>query len=124
MLWNITDEKTPTKQIFRHTARANSVAFNADGSRLLTTSDDRTAKVWNVTTGDLVLSFEQHKDLVVSGVFSPDGSCIMTASKDGTVMIFDAEPKVRTLDQIVALAEELGPRVLQPEQKPRNLVEK
>lgn len=121
VLWNISDENKPTKQTFHHAGRANSVSFNADGSRLLTTSDDRSAKVWNVTTGDLVLSFERHKDLVVSGAFSPDGRCIVTASKDKTAMVFDAEPEVRTLDQIVALAEELGPRVLQPEQKSRNL---
>jgi dipeptidyl aminopeptidase/acylaminoacyl peptidase len=124
LLWNITDEKEPTKQIFHHAARVNSVSFNADGSRLLTTSDDRSAKVWSVKTGDLVLSFEQHKDLVVSGAFSADGCCIVTASKDKTAMVFDAEPKVRTLDQIAALAEELGPQILQPEQKSQKLADK
>jgi hypothetical protein len=124
VLWNITDEKEPTKQIFHHAARANSASFNADGSRLLTTSDDRSAKVWSVTTGELVLSFEQHKDLVVSGAFSPDGRSIVTASKDKTAMVFDAEPKIRTLDQIAALAEELGPQILQPEQKSQKLADK
>jgi hypothetical protein len=90
--------------------RANSVVFNADGSRLLTTGDDRTGKVWDAATGDLLLSFEMHGDIVVNAAFSPDGHRAVSASKDTTAIVFNAEPQNLSLDQIVASAEKLGPQ--------------
>src|SRR5215471_18117883 len=50
---------------------------------------------------------EQHGNIVVNGAFSPDGHHAVTASKDKTAMVFDADPKTRTLDEMVALAERL-----------------
>jgi WD40 repeat protein len=104
--------------------RVNSVAFNADGTRLLTTSDDHTAKIWEVATGELLLSFEQHSNIVVNGGFSPDGHRAVTASKDKTAMIFDADPKTRTLEEIVMLAEKLTPRVAPTEARTQTVARK
>jgi WD40 repeat protein len=104
--------------------RVNSVVFNGDGSRLLSTSDDNTAKIWDVHTGELLLSFEQHENIVVHGAFSPDGHRVVTASKDKTAMVFDAEPKTRTLAEIVALAEKLNPRLGPAENKLSNIAAK
>jgi hypothetical protein len=102
--------------------RTNSVAFNADGSRLITTGDDRTAKVWDTATGDLSVSFEMHGDVVVDGAFSFDGHRAVTASKDKSASVFSADPQSRTLDQIVTSAEKLAPEVIPTEAK-QNVVE-
>lgn len=92
--------------------RANSVGFNSDGSRLLTTGDDRNARVWDVKTGELLLSFELHGDIVVYGALSVDGHRAVSASKDTTAIVFNADPQNLTLDQIVASAEKLGPETV------------
>jgi hypothetical protein len=108
LLWDTT--KTGKPQTFAAHAgkRANSVAFSPDGLRLLTTGDDHTAKIWDVKTGELLLSFEQHGDIVVNGSFSPDGHRVVTASKDKTASVFDADPKMRTPAEIVSVAERLA----------------
>ena len=122
-LWDVTKVDNTGKaakvRIFKaHPGkRANSVVFNGDGTRLLTTGDDRTAKVWDVATGDLLLSFEMHGDIVVYGAFSADGHRAVTASKDTTTMVFSADPQQRTLDQIIASAEKLGPEAVRAQSK-------
>jgi WD40 repeat protein len=53
--------------------------------------DNHTAKVWDATTGTLLLDLEGHEDSVNSAAFSPDGTRIVTASWDGTTKVWDAE---------------------------------
>ncbi|NJO84629.1 MAG: hypothetical protein HC828_18910 [Blastochloris sp.] len=38
-----------------HTARVNSVHYNATGKHIITTSDDGTARIWDASTGKLVI---------------------------------------------------------------------
>ncbi|MCP4591793.1 MAG: hypothetical protein GY842_13720, partial [bacterium] len=56
-----------------------SASFSPDGSRVLTASSDRTARVWDLANpaNPLVL---KHGHWVSSASFSPDGSSIMTGS--------------------------------------------
>ncbi|PYJ63012.1 MAG: hypothetical protein DME74_04655 [Verrucomicrobia bacterium] len=108
LLWDATKAGKPRTVAAHTNKRANSVAFSPDGSRLLTTGDDHTAKIWDVKTGELLLSFEQHGDIVVNGGFSPDGHRVVTASKDKTAAVFDADPKTRTQAEIVSVAERLA----------------
>jgi WD40 repeat protein/serine/threonine protein kinase len=73
-----------------HTGPVNSVAYSLDGGRMLTASEDRTAKVWDANTGSLTLTLEGHARAITSGCFSPDGRQIVTGSEDGTAKIWDA----------------------------------
>jgi WD40 repeat protein len=50
-----------------------SVAWNPDGSRLATASDDRTAKVWDAATGKELLTQSGHSSEVSNVAWSPDG---------------------------------------------------
>jgi hypothetical protein len=124
LLWDATKQSKPNTLMGHAGKRVNSVAYNRDGSRLLTTGDDRTAKVWDVSTGELLLSYEQHQDIVVNGAFSNDGRRIVTASKDKTAAVFDAAPKTRSLSQLIALAEKLGSTTPAPEAKPVSMANK
>ena len=44
-----------------HTENINSLVFSPDGSRILTASSDKTAKLWNFN-GELMADFDKHKD--------------------------------------------------------------
>ena len=77
-----------------HQGPINDAAFSADGARIVTASDDNTARVWDVETGVTVAKLSGHVDRVVSARFSPDGSSIVTASFDRTAKIWDVRTGV------------------------------
>src|SRR5262249_1254111 len=69
----------------------HSVAFSADGQRLVSGSYDRTVKVWDAQTGQETLTLKGHTNYVLSVAFSPDGKRIASGSQDKTVKVWDAQ---------------------------------
>ena len=69
----------------------HSAAFSPDGSRIVTASDDKTARVWTAASGTLLAELKGHTDVVASAAFSPDGSRIVTASEDKTARVWRAD---------------------------------
>jgi WD40 repeat protein len=67
-----------------------SAYFSPDGARIVTASGDRTARLWDATTGQEILALRGHEDGVSSAYFSPDGTRILTASSDRTARLWDA----------------------------------
>ena len=57
-----------------HTGGVTSASFSPDGSRIVTGSEDKTAKVWDARSGAEVLTLKGHTDGVTSASFSADGS--------------------------------------------------
>jgi len=84
------DCKTLPDLALRQEAKINAAVFSPDGRRILTASADKTARLWDATTGAPVGEPMHHEDEVVAAVFSPDGARIATASKDRTARLWDA----------------------------------
>ncbi|HYV48629.1 MAG TPA: hypothetical protein VFA20_27405, partial [Myxococcaceae bacterium] len=66
-----------------------SAVFSPDGLRVLTASDDNTARIWDASSGKLLAELRGHSGPVWSAVFSPDGLRVLTASKDNTAHVWD-----------------------------------
>ena len=52
--------------------------------------DDKTAKVWDVTSRQPLVTFSRHSNLVMSAAFSPDGGQIVTGGQDGSARVWDS----------------------------------
>lgn len=72
-----------------HTAPINGAAFSPDGKRVVTASEDGTAKVWDTITGEELITFNGHRGRVTSAAFSPDGVRIISTG-EGVMKIWDA----------------------------------
>jgi WD40 repeat protein/serine/threonine protein kinase/tetratricopeptide (TPR) repeat protein len=68
-----------------------SVAFSADGKTLITSSNERSARLWDTATGELIGRPYQYRNSisVTSVAFSPDGSIFLTASAGGGVQLWN-----------------------------------
>lgn len=76
-----------SKQILKgHTHVVCGVAFSPDGKRIVTGSEDMTAKVWDAEKGQEILSLKGHTSPVVSVAFSPDGERAFAWDKEGKVL--------------------------------------
>ena len=74
-----------------HTDSVTSVAFSPDGTRLVSGSDDKTVKHWDVSSGKLIRTLEGHSASVKSVTFSPDGSRVLSGGNlDGDLRLWDA----------------------------------
>jgi WD40 repeat protein len=68
------------------------VAFSPDGRRFATASMDKTVKIWDLQTGQELLTLKGHTHFVTSVAFSPDGRRLFSTSSDRTVRVWDATP--------------------------------
>lgn len=71
-----------------------SVSLNASSfsDKIVTSSFDKTARVWNAHTGACIQTFYGHKAEVVGAEFNPVNSgVIATASMDNTSRVFHVE---------------------------------
>ncbi|MHC4827615.1 MAG: protein kinase domain-containing protein, partial [Planctomycetota bacterium] len=93
-LWTRIDAK---RTLVGHRREVSSVAISPDGRRIVTGSEDKTAKVWDATTSQELLTLEGHDGYVLSVAFSPDGQRIVTGGgpwgkgkHPGEVNVWDA----------------------------------
>ncbi|MGE0701937.1 MAG: toll/interleukin-1 receptor domain-containing protein, partial [Hyphomicrobiaceae bacterium] len=74
-----------------HEATVRIASFSPDGRRIVTASDDNTARVWDSESGNEIALLKAHTGTVRSASVSPDGRRIVTASDDNTARVWDSE---------------------------------
>lgn len=72
-----------------HTGALLSIAFSPDGKLALSGSYDETLKLWELSTGRDIRTFNGHTSSIYSVDFSSDGSYAVSGSLDKTIMLWD-----------------------------------
>ncbi|MEH2243681.1 hypothetical protein [Nostoc sp.] len=74
-----------------HSSSVYSVGFSPDGKTLASGSNDKTIKLWDVSTGKAIKTLTGHSSTVLSVGFSPDGKTLASGSNDKTVILWDLD---------------------------------
>ena len=72
-----------------HTDWVNSVAFSPDGKLLASGLDDRTIRLWEVSSGKQLAQLEGHRYGTNCVAFSPDGKLLVSASSDTAAQLWE-----------------------------------
>jgi toxoflavin biosynthesis protein ToxC len=72
-----------------HDHLANQCTFSDDGTRLVTSSSDYTARLWSVPDLRLLALFNDQDDDVEMSVFHPTRALVATASRDHKLRVYD-----------------------------------
>lgn len=80
-----------------HTDMVTSLAFNGDGSRLVSGSLDHTLRLWDVATGDEIRVLEGHIGVVLDVDLSKDGKYAASSSGDETIANISTDTVERTV---------------------------
>lgn len=74
-----------------HEAVVTSVNLTWDGWKALSTSNDGTAKLWEIATGDCSMTLTGHEGKVYTGCIRRDEKCVVTGGEDCTVKVWEAK---------------------------------
>uniref|UniRef100_UPI0039C62389 WD40 repeat domain-containing protein n=1 Tax=Nostoc sp. CCY 9925 TaxID=3103865 RepID=UPI0039C62389 len=77
-------------QLKGHQEQVYNASFSLDGKQIVTASFDKTARVWDSTTGKQLAQLKGHQEQVYNASFSLDGKQIVTASVDKTARVWDS----------------------------------
>lgn len=86
-VWNLNNNSKQTWK--EHTEAVNSIAITPNAQILISGSDDKTIKIWNLISGEVVRTLTEHNDAISSIAISPDGETFASGSWDKTARIWD-----------------------------------
>ena len=91
-------EDNRVKQKFEHPLSkqyivepVNSIAYSPDGKTIISASDDKTLRLWDLEGNKSPIVFRGHEDSVTSVAFSPNGKTIVSGSKDNTLRLWNLQ---------------------------------
>lgn len=83
----------PVRDLVEGTDAVFAVAFSPDSKVVAAAGADRAIRLWEVESGNLLATIEDHADWVLDLAFSPDGTRLASASRDKTSKVFDVAKK-------------------------------
>jgi WD40 repeat protein len=72
-----------------HTGDVLFVVFSADGSCIVSCSHDRTARIWDASSGEPKTVFAEHETCVCAAAFSPAGQTVTSIDDAGYIYTWD-----------------------------------
>jgi WD40 repeat protein/DNA-directed RNA polymerase subunit RPC12/RpoP len=87
----VLDEPRSDKVLKGHAGIVQAVALSSDGRLAVSGSDDRTVRVWDLSTGVCVATLEGHTGWVRCVAVTSDGRLAVSGSDDRTVRVWDIQ---------------------------------
>jgi serine/threonine protein kinase len=83
--------------LMEHRGEVNTVVVSPDGKTIISGSDDRTIKIWDLSSQKLLRTLKGHTDWVYDIAISADSQTLVSGSRDKTIKIWNLSGQHRTL---------------------------
>lgn len=81
----------PAANLGGHGSQIYGLDFNADGKRLISASNDKTVRLWDMEGNKQLKTVSTQDGAVYSVAFNPDGKTVLTGGADKTVRLIDVD---------------------------------
>ena len=88
------DNRKEGREVF-HGAKA--LVFSPDNTTLINGDGNGRLQLWDITTGDELITLNGHMEGVETLQFSPDGNTLVSAAQDGTILLWDWDKIIKGL---------------------------
>ena len=88
------DNRKEGREVF-HGAKA--LVFSPDNTTLINGDGNGRLQLWDITTGDELITLNGHMEGVETLHFSPDGNTLVSAAQDGTILLWDWDEIIKGL---------------------------
>ncbi|HEY9611341.1 serine/threonine-protein kinase [Allocoleopsis sp.] len=89
--WNNSEKIALASTLMGHSQKVRSIAISPDGQLLASGSEDKTIKVWNLRTGQLLRTLTGHSEGIRSVAISPDGKLLASGGDDKTIKLWNLD---------------------------------
>lgn len=93
IVWNLTRDETaygyPKRSLHGHSHIVSDCVISSDGAYALSSSWDKTLRLWELSTGNTTRTFIGHTNDVLSVSFSADNRQIVSGSRDRTIKLWN-----------------------------------
>jgi guanine nucleotide-binding protein subunit beta-2-like 1 protein len=93
IIWNLTKDETaygyPKRSLHGHSHIVSDCVISSDGAYALSSSWDKTLRLWELSTGNTTRTFVGHTNDVLSVSFSADNRQIVSGSRDRTIKLWN-----------------------------------
>jgi WD40 repeat protein len=72
----------------QHEAGVTQLAWHPKNSWLVSAGVDRSVRAWDAKTGNLLVAWTGHRDMIMGLAISPDGTYVVSASDDNTARVW------------------------------------
>jgi mono/diheme cytochrome c family protein len=93
ILDGVDDKKVLLKELLETDDEVLALALSSDGKKLAGGGCDRLVRIWDLESGTMEQTIENHADWVLGVAFSHDNKYLITASRDKTAKIWDLAAK-------------------------------
>ncbi len=96
-----TDTMVETRTIANHADWVTAIAWSDDGTRLVSASRDKSAKVFDANSGELLVSYPGHGAAVRGVAFLPDGKQVLSTGTDKKLHRWEVEGAKKVIEVAV-----------------------
>jgi WD40 repeat protein len=92
-----------------HQGHVLTASFSADGTRVVTGSNDGTTKVWNAQSGQLLSTISGNRVPILQAFFADNDSQVVTLGQDYVINVWNVALETRSADQVQQFVERTVP---------------